>query len=92
MRGERFERESAAFETRWAEADLQAGKSDAALAHLLQARKYQRADFASARRLAELRVERGERNLARAVLNDYVACRDAPDADREKARAMLAAL
>ncbi len=91
-RGERFERESASFQTRWAEVELQAGRPEAALGHLLQARNYSRADFPSARRLAELRVERGERNLARAVLNDYLACRDASDADRDKARAMLAAL
>ena len=33
-------------------------------------------------------VERGERNQARAVLNDYLACREASDADRDRARAL----
>ena len=90
--GERFQRETAIFQTKWAEAELLGGHGGAALGHLLQARNYYRADFPSAKKLAEMRIERGERVLARAVLNDYIACRDAPDAERDKARAMLATL
>ena len=92
LHAERFEREWARFLTRWAEVDLQSIRTDAALTHLMQARKAFRADFGSARKLAELRVERGERHLARAVLTDFIACREASDEDQDKARAMLAAL
>ena len=91
-RGERFQRETAIVHTKWAEAELLVGHGDAALGHLLQARNYCRADFPSAKKLTEMRLERGERVQARAVLNDYIACRDAPDAGRDKARAMLATL
>lgn len=91
-RGERFQREMAILHTKWAEAELLVGHGDAALGHLLQARNYCRADFASAKKLAEVRIERGERAQARAGLSDYVACRDASDAERDKARAMLATL
>lgn len=90
--GERFQRETSLFQTKWAEHEWQSGRPDLALGHLLQARNYCRAEFTGARKLAELRIERGERAEAKTVLNDFLACRDASDADREKARAMLAAL
>ena len=75
----------------WAQADLAAGRADAALAHLRRAHEQHPELFEIATRLSALQAQRGERKAALETLESFLAVgRNAGEIDQ--ARAQLARL
>ncbi len=89
---ERLLRDAALFMVAWADFASNQGRTDEALTRLTQGRTWDPLVWDATKRLAELRAARGEKALARAALNEFLAHAEIASGDREKARAMLRAL
>lgn len=92
--GERYRlaREAALFELRWARRDWSEGRPEKAFEHLKQGAAWLPQEWSLTEQAVEWRLERGEKALARAALNEFLASPLAPTADRATANERLAAL
>jgi tetratricopeptide (TPR) repeat protein len=86
-----FSLELARLYGEWAQADLNAGKPESALAHLRAAHEQHPELFEIASRLSALQQERGDRPGAIQTLESFLAVSETP-AEIEQARAQLARL
>ncbi|MBS0661091.1 MAG: hypothetical protein JSR82_22965 [Verrucomicrobia bacterium] len=88
----RLAREAALFALRWARHDWAEQRPERAFEHLKKASAWQPQEWSVAEQACEWRLERGEKALARAALNEFLTSPLAPTAERAQAQERLAAL
>ena len=83
--------DAAFFYKEWADRELAAFHAEAAIEHLKRANEIRPARFDIAQQLCNLYLEKKQRERAEQVLENFLSA-SADEADREKARQMLAAI